>query len=92
MITILSPKVNPGDRALRLAPRPADLNGKTIGFLDNGKRNFDVFLERTEQLLQEKFNFNAIYRRKPHALKAAPAELLQELVEATDVIITGSGD
>jgi len=93
MVTILNPKVCPsGEGGFRLARRPVDLNERTIGFLDNGKRNFSAFVERAEELLHEKFKFTAVHRRKPHALKRIPAELLEELIESCDVIVTGSGD
>ncbi len=92
MITILNPKVPRPQHRWRLAPRAVDLNGKTIGFLDNGKRNFDVYLDRTEELLREQFAFTAIRRRKPQVFKAVPEETFEELVERCDVVITGSGD
>jgi hypothetical protein len=41
------------------------LNGKTIGFLDNGKKNFDAYLDHTEQLLRKNFTFTSFRRRKP---------------------------
>ncbi len=92
MITILNPRVSHRERNLRPASRPVDFNGRTIGFLDNGKRNFDAYLDRTEELLNQKFTFYAIHRRKPTAFKGIPAELLEELAKECDVVITGSGD
>ncbi|MEE9548788.1 MAG: hypothetical protein V3W37_05540 [Candidatus Binatia bacterium] len=92
MITILSPRVSRQEYDLRLASRPVDLNGKTVGFLDNGKRNFDAYLDRTEELLHEGFSFDAIRRRKPTPFRGIPTELLEELAMRCDVIITGSGD
>ncbi len=92
MITILNPRVGGVERNLRLNSPPLDLNGKTVGFLDNGKRNFDVYLDRTEELLRERFNFNAIHRRKEAPIKGITGELFHDLVERCDVVITGSGD
>lgn len=92
MITVLSPRPPRAKTSLRLASRPRDLNGKTIGLLDNGKRNFDVYLDRTEELLRQKYDFVSIRRRKPSPLKAIPRELFDDMVERCDAIITGSGD
>jgi phosphoserine phosphatase len=92
MITILSPRTPRGASLLRLASRPPSLNGKTIGFIDNGKRNFDAYLDRTEELLRDKYDFVAIRRRKPSPLKGIPRELFEDMVERCDTIITGSGD
>lgn len=38
-----------------LSPRVADLNGKTIGLYWNGKPNGDELLERTAELLAQKY-------------------------------------
>ena len=92
MITILNPRVSGAECNLRLNSPPLDLNGKTVGFLDNGKRNFDVYLDRTEELLRESYTFNAIRRRKALPIKGIAEELFRELVESCDVVITGSGD
>lgn len=92
MITILNPRVRRAESDLRLACPPLDLNGKTVGFLDNGKRNFHAYLDRTEELLRQSFTFNAIRRRKALPIKGIAADLLEELAEQCDVVITGSGD
>ena len=92
MITILSPRVQRSGGSVYLASRPPDLNGRTIGLLDNGKRNFDVYLDCTEELLKEKFTFATIRRRKPSPLRGIPRDLLDEIAEQCDTIITGSGD
>ena len=92
MITILSPRVRSKGSNVHLAFRPPDLNGKIIGLLDNGKRNFDVYLDCTEELLKEKFSFATVRRRKPSPLRGIPRDLLDEMAEQCDTIITGSGD
>ena len=92
MITILSPRVKRSGGSVHLASRPPDLNGRTIGLLDNGKRNFDVYLDCTEELLKEKFTFATIRRRKPSPLRGIPRDLLEEMAEQCNMIITGSGD
>lgn len=39
---VKSPKPSPSKPNFVLNPMPANLNGKTIGLLDNGKKNFDA--------------------------------------------------
>jgi hypothetical protein len=100
MTTILNPKVrriqnaktSPSEQNLKLNAVPPDLNGKTVGFLDNGKKNFDVYLDHTEQLLRRNYSFTSFRRRKPVPIKGITPELFQEMVARCDVIITGSGD
>lgn len=100
MITILNPKVrsvrnaqtSPSKKRLTLNPVPQDLNGKTIGFLDNGKKNFDVYLDCTEERLRRNYTFTSFHRRKPVPIKGITPELFQEMVTNCDVVITGSGD
>ena len=92
MITILNPRVKRSGGSVHLASRPPDLNGRIIGLLDNGKRNFDVYLDCTEELLKERFTFATIRRRKPSPLRGIPRDLLDEMAEQCNTIITGSGD
>lgn len=100
LITILSPRVRRVHKAqtststqtLTLSPVPPDLNGKTIGFLDNGKKNFNVYLDRTEELLRRHYTFTTLRRRKAVPIKGVTSDLFQEMITRCDVVITGSGD
>jgi hypothetical protein len=100
LVTILNPKVRRVQKAqtstskqsLTLSPVPPDLNGKTIGFLDNGKKNFDVYLARTDELLRRHYTFTTLRRRKAVPIKGVTSDLFQEMISGCDVVITGSGD
>ena len=39
-----------------IADRVEDLNGKTVGFLNNGKPNTDIFFERIRSMLSDEFD------------------------------------
>ncbi len=70
-----------------------NLVGKTIGFIDNSKPNFNYLVEDLSQLLIEKHGVaQVIMRRKRSASQGLPEAAMNELVAQTDAIITGSGD
>ena len=69
------------------------LAGKTIGFIDNSKPNFNLLVEDLSQLLIEKHGVKAVIKqRKRSASQGLSETLMDELVSQTDAIITGSGD
>ncbi len=51
--TLLDPSGVAQVDALRVIPRPATLEGKTVLLYWNGKPNGDVFLNRTAKLIEE---------------------------------------
>ena len=70
-----------------------NLAGKTIGFIDNSKPNFNLLVEDLSQLLIEKHGVKAVIKqRKRSASQGLSEALMNELVSQTDAIITGSGD
>ena len=69
------------------------LAGKVIGFIDNSKPNFNYLAEDLSRLLIEKYGAKGVVmRRKRSASQGLPENVMNELVEQTDAIITGSGD
>lgn len=69
------------------------LDGMTVGLLDSGKPNSDRLLDDLSELLKERYAIKAFMRRrKPLFSLPAPAEMVSELAESCDVIITGVGD
>jgi len=77
-------------RVLRL---PDEWRGKTVGFLDNAKANFDILIRQLGDVLRQQYGVaELVYRRKPSAAAGASPGMLTELVRQCDVVITGSGD
>lgn len=69
------------------------LAGKTIGFIDNSKPNFNLLVEDLSQLLIEKHGVKAIIKQRKRSASQGLSEILMdELVSQTDAIVTGSGD
>ncbi|HEX2825879.1 MAG TPA: hypothetical protein VHP37_06005 [Burkholderiales bacterium] len=67
--------------------------GKTIGFIDNSKPNFNHLVEDVSQFLLEKHGVaSVVKRRKRSASEGAPEAMMKELVEQVDAVVTGSGD
>ena len=91
---ILSPEGTSHARQHRLAPRRfTSLDGVRLGLLGNSKLNADAVLLAIGDLLKERYAMESvIVRSKPTFSKPAPDEIVDELVNNSDVIVTGVGD
>jgi hypothetical protein len=90
-MNVLSPSGSAETTVKRLAKRRASLAGCRIGVLDNSKPNADALLGRLAELLVERAGARRIQRwSKPGASR--PAANLDEVVAASDVVLTGSAD
>ena len=64
-------------------PRLGALSGSTIALLDISQPGGSIFLDHIEMLLMERYGVRLVLRReKPASGKAAPAELIAELIGA----------
>ncbi len=71
-----------------LAPRLESLRGKTVGLLDIGFPNGNLFLDRVEELLRERYGVVRVIRRaKPSPARPARKEVREELVSCCNAII-----
>ena len=69
------------------------LAGKTIGFIDNSKPNFNHLVEALSPILMQKYGVKHIVKqRKRSASQGLPEAVMNDLVAQTDAVITGSGD
>jgi hypothetical protein len=74
-----------------MAKRLGKLDGKTVGILDIGFPNGNVFLDRVEQVLRSKYGVAEFVRRaKPSPARTADEQVRKELIEACDAIIEGT--
>jgi hypothetical protein len=91
---ILSPEGTSHIRQHRVAPRRfRTLDGVRLGLLGNSKLNADAVLLAVGDLLKEKYTVQSVFMRsKPTFSKPAPAELIDEVVQNADVVLTGVGD
>lgn len=93
MIRVLSPAGAASTQTLTAPALPASLTGRTVGFLDNTKTNFDRLTAEMGALLRERWGVKAVvHRRKANASSPAPPELIAELGKTCDVVFAGSAD
>ena len=92
-IRVLSPIGVVARQSVAVPPLPADLAGRTVGFLDNTKSNFDRLTAGLGELLRERYGVKAIvHRRKANASTPAAPEIVAELTKECDVVFAGSAD
>ena len=77
--------------AVAAAPRPATLDGLTVGLLDISKPRGDVFLDRLEERLVEVGAVVQRYR-KPTFTKPAHVDLRHEIATQCQVVIEALAD
>jgi hypothetical protein len=93
MLTLLDPRVAARPARLTRAPRPADLQGKRVGLLANGKPNSQDFLTALGTLLRDRHGaVPLVLVGKPSASRVAPADTLDQLAAQCDVVVTAVGD
>lgn len=93
LIRVLSPVGEVTQHVLTAPALPLNLKGKTIGFLDNTKPNFDRLIAGMGGLLRERLGVGAIvHRKKANAATPAAREILEELAKACDLVFAGSAD
>ena len=69
------------------------LSGKTVGFIDNSKPNFQHLVDDLADVLVEKYGVASVVKRRKHSASIpAPDAIMAELVASCDAVITGSGD
>ena len=89
-IEVVSPIAQREINERNLALRGSDLDGKTVGLLDNSKPNADKFLEYVADLLRKEYaGIKILPRRKRNRTEA---DCLPELLENCDAVITAFAD
>jgi hypothetical protein len=92
-IRVLSPVGVIAAHTVAVPPLPRDWSGRTVGFLDNTKANFDRLADEMAVLLRQRYRVKAVLRlRKANASTPAPPDLIAELAKQCDVVFTGSAD
>jgi hypothetical protein len=91
---ILSPEGTTEEKRHQLAPRRLKtLDGVRLGLLGNSKLNSDAVLLAIGDMLKERYKVESVFvRSKPTFSKPAPEDMVAEMVQNSDVIVTGVGD
>ncbi|MFQ5846224.1 MAG: hypothetical protein ACE5IQ_00965 [Candidatus Methylomirabilales bacterium] len=91
-LILLEPVAEQETEVYPLAPRVRELSGRRIGFLDNSKERADEILAVIEELLSERFVYAAVVRRRKDTYtKNASPELIEELAERCELVVTAVG-
>jgi len=92
-IRVLSPIGADPLEALAVPALPRELDGLTVGFLDNTKANFDRLVGDIGRVLRDRHGVkDIVHRRKANASTPAAPELIAELAKTCDVVLAGSAD
>ena len=90
---IISPVELQSSRVQWLAPGLDTLSGKSVGILSNQKINADAVLERLAAELGKRFGLGTVVKHvKTIQSQEAPAQILNDLAERSDFVISGVGD
>ncbi len=89
--TILDP-IAPPQHAARTQTVLDGLAGKTIGFIDNAKPNFQYLVEDLGELLISQYKVAAVLTHRKPGQVPVEESVLKDYVERCDAVITGSGD
>jgi hypothetical protein len=90
---ILDPTVEPRQQPVTYVPRPAALQGKRIGLVENTKYNSDQLLKRIGEILVREYGAAEVRMwRKHNASVPAHDEIIDEARRGVDVVVAGIGD
>ena len=90
---ILSPAGNVGRPAVARARAPLPLAGRRLIVLDNGKPGAELLLRRIAEGLARRTGADFVgVRRKRSAATPCEEELLGELEQTADLVLTGTAD
>ena len=74
------------------AARPSSLQGKTVGFISNGKEGTKGYFTQLERMLREELGVaHVIWRTKSNYSAPADAHIIDEIPN-WDAVVTGVGD
>jgi hypothetical protein len=92
-VSILEPTAPAPEQRRARVTGLQSLQGKVVGFIDNSKPNFNHLADDIGELLVTRHGVAAVVKhRKRAASMPASAEVMQDIKEKCDLVITGSGD
>ena len=90
---ILDPTTEAAAQSIAYAPRPASLEGKRVGLIENTKFNSDRLLAKIGDILKAEYGASETRMwRKRNSSVPAHAEIIEELKRTCDVMVAGIGD
>jgi hypothetical protein len=93
MIELLDPTTGVATQTIAYVDRPASLEGKRVGLVENTKFNSDRLLEKIGDVLKSEYGAAGwTMFHKHNASVPAHDELIAELRKTCDVMVAGIGD
>ena len=90
---VYNPTAPGPDATQNLRRTVGELSGKVVGFIDNSKPNFNLLVDDIAALLTSHYGVKTIVKRgKRGASMPATSQVIDELAQDCDLVITGSGD
>ena len=89
---VLDPTNEAKPMGLRPALRPVSLEGKTVGFISNGKEGTKGFFTELERMLREELGVARVeWRTKSNFSAPADADIVDD-IKRWQAVVTGVGD
>lgn len=89
---VLDPTPGTAAPAGQLAPRLDTLQGKTVGFISNGKEGTKGFFKHLDQILRDEYGVaNVVSRTKSNYSAPADPHIVAE-IKSWDAAVSGLGD
>lgn len=76
----------------KVAPRLSTLEGKTIGFINNGWRCMKITSREMQRLLTAEHGVSRVMEKEITPLQTLPARDMDELARQADAVICGMGN
>ena len=89
----LDPRGSSTHQDTGIAARPASLDGLTIGLLSNNKPNSELLLRDVADMLKREYTVKDVVEANKGSHRIpAPAEMIADLAERCDVVITATAE
>lgn len=93
MITVLTPVGQVVKTSFDIARRVGTLDGLVLGLLDNNKWNAQRLLRQLETELRQRYRLKEVITlRKPYFSRPAFPEMIEQLSQGADVVVTALAD
>jgi hypothetical protein len=89
---MLDPTVQPEGATVALAERPADLRGRRLVLMDNGKHNARQLLEEVFAILEPDLAPSEVTWASVPTTLPADGDLLDDIARRSDFVIEAVGD
>jgi hypothetical protein len=89
---VLDPVAQPSNAPAKAQTALDGLAGRTVGFIDNAKLNFNHLVDDLGELLISKYGVARVVKHRKSGQVPVEESVLKDFSERCDAVITGSGD